>query len=177
MNKTLGLLIAILVLSVFSIFLVTAQQGGNSFFGIITALGEIRDAITNNSPSESECEFEKLNEKYNPIRFPVQGQQQWFTDSDRLIQIPKHDLYDEVLVTEGIIQLSCSIFGGHCRFLVNNNSCLNFTESVFDQFIDLPQSCINHFVKGNNIITLEEFNADGTVRELYLELEVKPANC
>ena len=57
--KSTGILIgAIIVLSVFSIMLVTAQSGG-AFPGLIEVLEEIRDAIANQSPAE--CEFEEYN--------------------------------------------------------------------------------------------------------------------
>jgi len=178
MNKTHTIITIIIVVSLFSVVLVTSQSQFADI-DLIKALRKIADSLQNiGNVLDKECEFEGISQSYNPSPLsPV-----WIEATPRVVQIPSQLSYDEVIFSDGIFLWVCGAnpdLGRYCNILVNGDFCLDITEpSPPINLHDIPIECLDSFVPGNNILTLERFGgASGFISDLYLEMEVKPANC
>jgi len=180
----IGVLIGvIIVLSIFSVVLVTSQQGNGGFSGVVTALEGIRDAIL--GISAPECEFEKFSQSFvfEEIELPI--------EDSMLLQLPEELAYGDINFLDGLLSWRCSVdnpsnesVNQYCNIHVNNNTCISLEdfETEFPQNLiqvsELSNECLSYFEGGNNIIRLERVNNTiGELFNLYMEMDIRPANC
>lgn len=121
------------------------------------------------SEPNKECEWEKINQE---LRF----------DGTTVIylELPKDKTFSEAIISNVSLSLA-SCFnnlhnGGACPIKVNDNSC---TSIPFDKTIHIENLCPEQFKIGLNkvemIIPSEHFS--GAFKDLFFEMEIKPANC
>lgn len=139
---------------------------------IVSKINEIRDIIIEikDKVSQKECSWEKINQiitENDIIRrnFCENGE-----CSEKLFfYLPKDGIfYEEIKVSSARAIVSCPIGIQVCEYYINGIKCASSYINAENYGISL---CTDAFKSGMNEISGQP------IHELFLELEIKPANC
>jgi len=131
--------------------------------------------------ANKECEWETVNQgnwALPSIGFDNQNSPE-YRDWEQRIQVPEGILYEEINVVSGRIRGDCRNGNLDCEVVINGVSCLNIPSETSDTLVfELPDACLNEFVAGDNSIIMRTPPFErGFIRGMFLETQIKPANC
>lgn len=178
MDKTHVIIAMVIAFSVFSVILVTAQPpltDINWLRIIAENLRNIGDIL------DKECEIEILTQKFD---FPDDAPSS--LNYSKIFQVPFEYPYSEISFLDGIIEMSCynlgcNLTGGYCNILIDGNPCFTVEDPGLNQELNLYEissECLSSADGGNTFIAIEKnFCMGGIFKTLWLDVEVRPANC
>ena len=161
------------ILMITTVGIVKAENMGVPFLlqQIIQKLEEIKVAIENIQITvpEKECKWEKLNQIITEDDILTET----FCDDECqqkiFFYLPKGDIsYEDIKVVSAKGIVTCPPGIQVCEYYINDIKCASTYINSANLGIDF---CTDAFKSGMNEIT------GGQIHRLYLEVEVKPANC
>jgi len=161
----------------------------NSIFGInseiLEVLKEIRDKEISVTIPEKECEWETYSQ-ISQGTFQTSGNTFPLISGDEehtYITVPDSQLVQEINVTKAYVLFMWSSGGRDKSVIrVNGVDCLSLSGSSGTQYFmrTLDPSCYSAFTPGLNKIYIDNLGSIGeyiSIKTMWLEMQVKPANC
>ena len=143
-------------------------------------LGDIKDNLTGMATSlenieNKDCKWENLNQRQDLYSSANFGGGWNFLEGD--FYVPISIPYSEVRVLGARAELEATYSEHGAFFFINEVNC-GPIPSGKSNIYEFSEDCINSLVSGKNVLKIQvPSNSFAEIHTVWLEMEVKPANC